>query len=59
MTAPSQPVAGVGVTDRQHEEAETGYDQYEIEHGCPPSFGAVTDLGAIASNIDWELQPAE
>jgi hypothetical protein len=34
MDAPSEPVAGVGVADRQREEGEAEGYQYDVEHGC-------------------------
>jgi hypothetical protein len=32
MALSSEPFAGVGVAERQHEEAESGSEQDEIEH---------------------------
>lgn len=36
LSSPSEPVAGVGVADRNHEQAEPQGQQQDIQHCCAP-----------------------
>src|ERR1044072_6648396 len=50
MRASSQPFAGVGVTDREHEEREAKGDQDQVHHRNAPC--------RLADENIWRFEPA-
>jgi hypothetical protein len=55
MAAPSKPIAGVAVANRQREKDETHCQHYEVEHGalpCKPNFPLGHEMDGLAGRID-------